>query len=114
FAGGTVTVQLTANADPADVLAIRNQGTGSGQIGVSGSNVTFSGGNIRTFAGGTNGAGLGGTPTDQATSTGAPAVLKTHTVTSTSGATLARTVSGSLTDGDGGTSNAPTKTIGVS
>ena len=42
FDTGTLTISFTAGSDAAeDVLAIRNQGTGAGQIGVSGSNVTY-------------------------------------------------------------------------
>ncbi|MEQ1848842.1 MAG: LamG domain-containing protein, partial [Nitrospira sp.] len=42
FNTGTLTVSFTASSDSAeDVLAIRNQGTGAGQIGVSGANVTY-------------------------------------------------------------------------
>ncbi|MDR4481117.1 MAG: DUF4347 domain-containing protein [Nitrospira sp.] len=42
FNTGTLTVSFTAGSDSAeDVLSIRNQGTGAGQIGVSGSNVTI-------------------------------------------------------------------------
>ncbi|MCA8836461.1 MAG: hypothetical protein K8963_01220, partial [Proteobacteria bacterium] len=44
FDTGTLTVSFTAGSDSAeDVLAIQNQGTGAGQIGVSGSNVTYQG-----------------------------------------------------------------------
>jgi hypothetical protein len=49
FNGGTLTVSgLLAE----DTVAIRNQGAGAGQIGVSGTNVTFGGTVIGTFAGG--------------------------------------------------------------
>ena len=49
FDGGALTVTgLLAE----DTVAIRNQGAGAGQIGVSGSNVTFGGTVIGSFAGG--------------------------------------------------------------
>ena len=49
FDGGTLTVTgLLAQ----DTVAIRNQGTGAGQIGVSGSDVSFGGSVIGSFAGG--------------------------------------------------------------
>ena len=38
--------------------AIRDQGTGAGQIGVSGSNVTYQGVTIGTFTGGSSGTNL--------------------------------------------------------
>jgi hypothetical protein len=43
FNGGSLTVAFTANGTTADQLTIQNQGAGAGQIGVSGSNVTFAG-----------------------------------------------------------------------
>ncbi len=54
FAGGVLTVTITANAQTTDILAIRSQGTAVGQIGVTGSNVTYSGIQIGTLAGGTS------------------------------------------------------------
>ena len=45
---GTLTVSIPAGGDSAeDVLSIRHQGTGAGQIGVSGSTVTYQGGHHR-------------------------------------------------------------------
>jgi hypothetical protein len=52
FNSGSVTVSLGAY-QTGDVLSINNQGTGTGQIGVSGSNVSFEGVTIGTFSGGT-------------------------------------------------------------
>ncbi|HUQ71336.1 MAG TPA: alpha/beta hydrolase, partial [Planctomycetaceae bacterium] len=52
FAGGNLTVRISANASADDRLAIRNQGTEAGQIGISGSTVTFGGVAIGTFSGG--------------------------------------------------------------
>ena len=49
FDGGTLTV---AGLLAEDSVSIRNQGTGAGQIGFSGSNVSFGGTVIGTFAGG--------------------------------------------------------------
>src|SRR3954451_15052081 len=49
FDGGTVTV---AGLLAQDTVAIRNQGTGAGEIGVSGGNVSFGGILIGSFAGG--------------------------------------------------------------
>ena len=59
FDTGTLTVSFTAGSDGAeDVLAIRNQGTGAGQIGVSGSNVSYAGTTIGSFTGGSGGIDL--------------------------------------------------------
>ena len=49
FNGGTLTV---SNLLAQDTVAIRNQGTAAGEIGVSGSDVTFGGMIIGSFAGG--------------------------------------------------------------
>src|SRR4029077_20700370 len=41
FNGGSLMAAFTANGAAEDQLSIQNQGTGAGQIGVSGANVTF-------------------------------------------------------------------------
>jgi len=114
--GGQLTVSLTANAQSTDRLEIRNVGIGVGQIGVSGSNITFGGVIIGMFTGGTGVTPLVVTFNTSATPTMAQAVLRniTYRNTSATPSTLARTVSIKLTDGDGGTSNIPTKQINVS
>lgn len=53
YNGSTLTITLTANGTADDRLEIRNSGTGPGQIGVSGNNVTYGGTTVATFAGGT-------------------------------------------------------------
>lgn len=55
FESGTLTVDLTVNATADDRLGIRHQGTGTGQIGVSGNTVSFGGTLIGFFTGGTSG-----------------------------------------------------------
>jgi hypothetical protein len=49
---GSLTVALTASGTADDRLEIRNTGTGSGQIGVSGHTVTYGGIAVGTFTGG--------------------------------------------------------------
>nr|UKE83399.1 hypothetical protein KXZ65_20155 [Pectobacterium sp. PL152] len=52
FNGGSVRVAITTNRNSSeDVLGIMNLGTGIGQIGVSGSNVTYGGVVIGSFTG---------------------------------------------------------------
>ena len=108
FDTGTLTVRFTAGSDAAeDVLSIRNQGTGAGQIGVSGSNVTYQGVAIGTFAGGSSGSALVITLNSSADATGVTALVKNITYENTdmnAPTTGARTVCYVLTDGDGGTS----------
>ena len=108
FDTGTLTVSFTAGSDAAeDVLAIRNQGTGVGQIGVSGANVTYQGVTIGTFTGGSSGTDLVITFNASSTVAAAQALVQNITYQDTDTAaptTGARTVRFVLTDGDGGTS----------
>jgi hypothetical protein len=50
FNGGALNVTFVGGAGPLDELSIRDQGTGPGQIGVSGDKVTFGGDIIGTIA----------------------------------------------------------------
>ncbi len=116
FDTGTLTVDFSANGTPNDRLAIRNQGTGSGQIGVSGSNVTYEGTTIGTFTGGTDDSTpLVMTFNANGTPTAAQALLRniTYENVSENPDESARTVRFVLTDGDGGTSSAVSQTINV-
>ncbi|GKS64187.1 hypothetical protein YTPLAS72_14910 [Nitrospira sp.] len=118
FDTGTLTVSFTAGSDSAeDVLGIRNQGTSAGQIGVSGSNITYGGTVIGTFAGGSGGTNLVMTFNSNATPTAVTALVKniTYQNTDTNAPTTgARTVRYVLTDGDGGTSANYNTTVTVS
>ena len=115
FAAGKLTVRLTSNAQPTDRIAIRNQGVGAGQIGVSGINVTFGGVVIGTFTGGTGPTSLVVTFNANATLNAVQSLMRNinYRNTSATPSTLTRTVQVTLTDGDGGTSNLPTKQIRV-
>ena len=115
FTNGTLTVDYSANGTANDLLGIRNQGTGAGQIGVSGSNVTYGGTVIGTFAGGTGTTPLVITFNSQSTPAIAQALARNITYANTSDApsTLARTVRFVVADGAGGTSTAVTKTVNV-
>ncbi|SFJ26696.1 FG-GAP-like repeat-containing protein [Planctomicrobium piriforme] len=110
---GKLTVTITANKQATDILSILNEGTGSGQIGVSGNVVTFGGVIIGTFTGGTSNVGLTVTLNGQATPAAAQALLRAMTYRNSSSSPNPgqRTIRVILTDGDGGTSTAVTKTI---
>ena len=55
FFGGAIVVGITAGRiPPQDVLSITNQGTGTGQVGVSGANITYEGTLVGTFSGGSS------------------------------------------------------------
>ena len=103
---------ITANAQSTDRLGIRQQGTGPGQIGIVGTSVRYGGITIGTFTGTTT---LIVTLNTAATPAAVQALLRNITFSSVSDTPSAatRTVKITLTDGDGGTSNSPTKTIKV-
>ncbi|TGT51226.1 VCBS domain-containing protein [Mesorhizobium sp. M8A.F.Ca.ET.167.01.1.1] len=109
FGGGSLTVAFTANGTPADQLAIQNQGTGAGQIGVSGSNVTYGGTIIGTFTGGTSGSSLVVTFNAAATQAAAQALADHILYSNATSATTTKTVTYTLVDGDG-TANSGTDT----
>ncbi len=52
FVGGSLIVEIAGRAVSTDQLSVRNQGTGIGQIGVVGANITYSGAIIGTMSGG--------------------------------------------------------------
>ena len=117
FDTGTLTVSFTAGSDSAeDVLAIQNQGTGAGQIGVGGSNVTYEGVTIGTFTGGTSGIDLIITLNASADATAVSALINniTYENTDTENITTGnRSVRYVLTDGDGGISTNQDTTVTV-
>jgi hypothetical protein len=111
---GKLTVTMpTASSN--DRLGILNAGLQRGQIGVSGSNLLFSGRTIGTFTGGTGTTPLVVTFNSLATPAVAQAVLRSITFVTTGDNPVAgaRQVTFSLTDGDGGTSTLRTMTVTV-
>ncbi len=57
FNGGTLNVAISANNKATDRISIDNEGTGAGQIGFSGTTVTFAGATIGTITTGSDGVG---------------------------------------------------------
>ena len=108
FDGGTLTVEITGNrVSSEDILGIVNEGIGAGQIGVSGSNITYAGAVIGTFVGGTGTDNLVITLNANANAAAAQALVSALTYSNSNNsepATATRTVSVTLTDGDGATS----------
>src|SRR5262249_39235274 len=102
-----------------DRLGIRNDGTGAGQVGTNGSNVTFGGTQIGTFSGGTDGSTPLVISFNSSSATPAAAQALAEAITYTDSAAPAsvtagtRTVSFVVNDGDGGTSSAATKDVSV-
>ncbi|HEX3071201.1 MAG TPA: Ig-like domain repeat protein, partial [Thermoanaerobaculia bacterium] len=115
LASGTLTVSLT-NATTDDRLEIRNQGLSAGQIGTSGSNVTYGGTTIGTYSGGSGTAALviAFNPASSPAAAQALAQNVTFRNVSSNPSTVARVVSFVIDDGDGGVSPAATKTINIS
>ena len=110
FAGGNLTVAITANPEVQDRIEIKNTGNAAGQIGVSGNTIKYSNKIIGTFAGTTT---LVVTLNGNATPQAAQALLRNVTFRTSAISTLTRTVQVSLNDGDGVISNLPTKTVRV-
>ncbi|HAX80699.1 MAG TPA: hypothetical protein DCY88_33905, partial [Cyanobacteria bacterium UBA11372] len=112
---GTLTVQFTANGSSSDRIAIRHQGTGTNQIGVSGNNISYEGTTIASFTGGNGTTPLVITFNSSDRAAAIQALLQNITFENISDnpSTSSRTVSFILTDIEGATSNTATKTINV-
>ncbi|QBF26461.1 DUF4347 domain-containing protein [Pseudomonas tructae] len=117
FNGGNVTVSITGNrASGEDLLSIFNQGTGAGQIGVSGSNLSYGGVLIGTFAGGSASNNLVVSLNANATAAAVQALVRNLTYSNSNGAdisTLSRTVQVSINDGDSASTTSASVTIAV-
>ncbi|CAK13669.1 conserved hypothetical protein [Pseudomonas entomophila L48] len=118
FSGGNLTVAVSANGVAGeDVLGIRNQGNGAGQIGVSGNIVSYGGVAIGTYTGGTGGANLVLTFNSSATAAAVQAVVRNLTYDNSNAANsigqATRTLSVTVNDGDGGTSSAASVSVAI-
>ncbi len=115
FNGGSLVVGYSVGGGTEDSLSIRNQGTGSGQIGFNGTTVTFGGVVIGTISGGQN--GTAGTPlvidfNASATPAAVEALIQNMTyVNSSDTPAAARTIQ--VTIDDGGTENATASALTV-
>ncbi|MHA1103604.1 Ig-like domain-containing protein, partial [Kosakonia cowanii] len=117
FNGGNVTVSFSGNGvSGQDVLSVQNQGTSAGQIGLSGTSVTWGGVSIGTLSGGTNGNSLVITLNASATPAAVQGLLHALTWQNTNNSepsTLTRSISVTVNDGDGATSVASTVSVNV-
>ena len=105
FDGGEVRVGFAGGTGrDGDTLSIRNQGTGSGQIGVTGSTVSYEGTDIGTFTGGTSSTPLVVSLNSNATPAAVQALARNVTFENTSDnpSETTRTVRFDALDGDGG------------
>lgn len=115
FVGGALVVS-NASGEVTDQIEILPEGSAAGQIGISGSSITYGGNFIGTFSG-----GQGTTPleinftTSVATSEAVTALIRRLAFQSTipTPMTTARSIELILTDGDGGTSAPATKIVNV-
>jgi len=105
YNNGSITFTLTTNGTPDDVLAIRNEGTDTNQVGVSGTDVTYAGVVIGSFTGGTNGAPLVVALNASSTVAAAQQLIRATTFSTTTNrpSRATRFVTVVLNDGLGGT-----------
>lgn len=112
FNGGVLLVDITVNRDANDRLSIRNQGTGAGQIGLLGSQITYGGKVIGTLGA----SAFKVTFNTNATPQAVQALLRNITFQSLSATppTASRTIVVKLTDGESAGLGQATKTIKLS
>jgi Cadherin-like len=115
FDTGSLTVAITSGGSASDQLGIRNDGTGPGQIGVSGTDVTYEGTTIGSIEGGSGTTPLEITLNSAADTTSTQALLRALTFSNSSDnpTTDPRVIRIVLTDEDGAASNSVTKTVTV-
>lgn len=114
LARGKLTVDVSAHGEAGDQLAVRNEGTGTGQIGVQGGEITFSGMKFASFTGGTNGAPLVVKLNAGSTPAIVQALLRDLVFSSTS-SDLAnpKTIRVQLNDGLGGVATPASKQVSI-
>ncbi len=118
FDGGNLTVSIVANGIAAeDIVAIRNEGTGVGEIGVSEDEVRYGGTLIGTITGeGTNAADLVISFTSNATPAAAQALISNLTYSNSNTLNPSinpRTIRVTLNDGGGATSEPSDVTVTI-
>ncbi|EHR72505.1 hypothetical protein BurJ1DRAFT_3700 [Burkholderiales bacterium JOSHI_001] len=115
FDGGVLIVSISANGSPDDRLMLRNWGTGPGQVGVSGSNVTYEGTVIGTVSGGTNGNALFVSFNTSASATAVQEVYRSIQFDNLSDvpSTATRGIYVELSDGDGEAANPQIRLVNV-
>ncbi|MBT3037295.1 MAG: DUF4347 domain-containing protein, partial [Candidatus Thiodiazotropha sp. (ex Codakia orbicularis)] len=118
YASGSLTVEVDSGLQPAeDRFSIFNQGTDTGEIGLSGGNVTYSGTLIGTVTGGTGIDPLTVTFNSNATSAAVTALVRNITYENSNlenPADGTRSVTIDITDGDGASSLTQNLTLNVS
>lgn len=115
FDGGSLWVYFTSGQLALDVLAVNNEGTGTLQIGVSGSNISYGGTVIGTVAGGSAGAPLVISFNTSATPEAVRHLVEniTYQYNDLTAPNGSRTVAFRLFDGDGGASIPASTTVTI-
>lgn len=108
FDGGSLVVAIATNRGVTDSLAIVNQGSEPGQIGIDGDNVTYGGTAIGTFSIAEDGATLNVNLSSAANPASVTALVRNVTFFAGGSelVTAERTITISLSDGDGAVSEA--------
>lgn len=111
FGGGQVTIEFASGGRSGDRLTLRSQGTGVGQIAVSGSNVFYGGVSIGSYTAGTDTAPLTVVFNTTASQAAIQALLRTAAYSNFSAPSAApRYVRFTVTDETGKISNQPVET----
>jgi hypothetical protein len=116
FDTGFLEVKITGHYSTGDVLAISSQGTGAGQISVTGTAVYYEGVQIGTITqDGTGESGLVVTLNSASNAANVQALARRVTFANTLSTpdTTTRTIQFTVNDGDGGTSSGATKEVSV-
>jgi subtilisin-like proprotein convertase family protein len=113
--GGSLTVKITQNAQPADLLTIRSTGTGPGQISASAGIVKYENVAIGSYTGGTGSTPLVFAFNASSSLVGVQALMRAIEFSSPgqNPSPLTRAVSMAVADGDGGTSATVVKNVQV-
>jgi RHS repeat-associated protein len=113
FSGGSLIADLKPYFSE-DAVSVVNQGTGAGQIGVSGNTISYQGATIGTFSTTSNVMTFTFTTTS-ATPAAVQALVRALTYQNTAGSPslASRLLSLTLDDGDGGTSATATRSINM-
>ncbi|TMJ13068.1 MAG: hypothetical protein E6G94_12490 [Alphaproteobacteria bacterium] len=115
YAGGSLKVEMGGGGSPGDRLTVISQGTGPGQIGLSGAIVTYGGAAIGTVSGGGEGTPLVVTFNGAASPAAVQALARTIGYWSASDAPALtdRTVIFTVDDGDGGNATSSAATVHI-
>ncbi|MCS7466604.1 choice-of-anchor I family protein [Stieleria sp. ICT_E10.1] len=113
FDGAAATVELTSGQIASDTLSIRDEGNGAGQVGVSGSDISFDGVVVASFTGGSGTTPLTVTFNAAATELAVDRILQSVTYVNSDPVLTggSRTTTFSFVDGNGRASDSVTKQL---